>query len=142
VATLTVVLSVVSSDVGAYAAGKTFGRNKLISVSPNKTVEGAIGGLLATVGMCAVMFNVLGWPGTPAQGAMLGFTIFFTSTFGDLLESVMKRNAKMKDSGDLIPGHGGLLDRFDSYMFTGAVTYFFVIAVLGGLRKIFTVGYY
>jgi len=142
VATITIVLSVVSSDVGAYAAGKTFGKNKLISVSPNKTVEGAIGGLLATVGMCAFLFRVMGWPGTVTQGCFLGVTVFFTSVFGDLLESVIKRNAKMKDSGNLIPGHGGLLDRFDSYMFTGSVTYFFVIAVLGGFRSIFTAGYY
>ena len=141
-ATLTTVLCIVSADVGAYAFGKTFGKNKLTAVSPNKTVEGAIGGLLATIGMCVGMFKALGWPGTLLQGAILGTTVFLTSIFGDLLESVMKRNAKMKDSGDLIPGHGGLLDRFDSYMFTGSVTYYFVIAILGGMRSIFTVGYY
>lgn len=141
-ATLTTVLCIVSADVGAYAFGKTFGKNKLTVVSPNKTVEGAIGGLLATIGMCVGMFKALGWPGTLLQGAILGTTVFLTSIFGDLLESVMKRNAKMKDSGDLIPGHGGLLDRFDSYMFTGSVTYYFVIAVLGGMRSIFAVRYY
>ena len=142
VATITIALSVVSADVGAYAFGKNFGKNKLTAVSPNKTVEGAVGGLLACTGMCALLFVVMGWPGSCAQGALLGATVFLTSVFGDLLESVMKRNAKMKDSGNLIPGHGGLLDRFDSYIFTGAVTYFFVIAVLGGFRTIFSVGYY
>ena len=141
-ATITIALSVVSADVGAYAFGKNFGKNKLTAVSPNKTVEGAVGGLLACTGMCALLFVVMGWPGSCAQGALLGATVFLTSVFGDLLESVMKRNAKMKDSGNLIPGHGGLLDRFDSYIFTGAVTYFFVIAVLGGFRTIFSVGYY
>ena len=141
-ATITIVLSVVSADVGAYAFGKNFGKNKLTAVSPNKTVEGAIGGLLACAGTCAALFSVMGWPGTASQGAFLGVTVFFTSVFGDLLESVMKRNATMKDSGNLIPGHGGLLDRFDSYIFTGSVTYFFVIAVLGGFRRVFSVGYY
>ena len=141
-ATITIVLSVVSADVGAYAFGKNFGKNKLTAVSPNKTVEGAIGGLLACAGTCAALFSVMGWPGTAWQGAFLGVTVFFTSVFGDLLESVMKRNATMKDSGNLIPGHGGLLDRFDSYIFTGSVTYFFVIAVLGGFRRVFSVGYY
>ena len=141
-ATITIALSVVSADVGAYAFGKSFGKNKLTAVSPNKTVEGAVGGLLACTGACALLFVVMGWPGSCAQGAFLGATVFFTSVFGDLLESVMKRNAKMKDSGNLIPGHGGLLDRFDSYIFTGSVTYFFVIAVLGGFRTIFSVGYY
>ena len=141
-ATLTTVLCIVSADVGAYAFGKTFGKNKLTAVSPNKTVEGAVGGLLATISMCVALFRALGWPGTLLQGAILGTTVFLTSIFGDLLESVMKRNAKMKDSGDLIPGHGGLLDRFDSYIFTGSVTYYFVIAVLGGMRTIFAVRYY
>ena len=141
-ATLTIVLAVVAADVGAYAAGKTLGKNKLTRVSPNKTVEGAVGGLLACTGTCAGLFVVMGWPGTPLQGALLGVMVFLTSIFGDLLESVMKRNADMKDSGNLIPGHGGLLDRFDSYIFTGSVTYFFVIAVLGGFRRVFSVGYY
>ena len=66
--------------------------------------------------------------------AALGTVVFFASLFGDLIESVMKRDAGLKDASDLIPGHGGLLDRFDSYIFTGAIMYFilkFVVPMFG-----------
>lgn len=65
------------------------------------------------------------WPTHPIWSITLACGVFVSSLFGDLIESSMKREAKMKDSGDIIPGHGGILDRFDSYIFTGALVYFF-----------------
>ena len=110
----------------ARAAGKNFGRTRLTAISPGKTVEGALGGLAAAVA-CALALRALSdWPAPPAAAAGLGVLVFGSSLLGDLIESVMKRDAGMKDSGTLIPGHGGVLDRFDSYIFTGAVVYFYV----------------
>jgi len=104
--------------------GKRFGRTKLLAVSPNKTVEGLCGGLVSSLCVTLGMSQVLGWP-SPLHAAALSALTFSSSVFGDLVESVIKRDAGMKDSGDIIPGHGGILDRFDSYVFTGALAYFF-----------------
>mmetsp|Transcript_11513 Transcript_11513/g.20417 ORF Transcript_11513/g.20417 Transcript_11513/m.20417 type:complete len:414 (+) Transcript_11513:93-1334(+) len=130
VATFTTVACVIAADTGAYFVGKALGRTKLTDISPKKTVEGAVGGLAASVGVALGMWKVTAWPTTPLAAVGLGTLIFFSSLFGDLIESIMKRDAGVKDSGNLIPGHGGLLDRVDSYMFTGATTYFYVVFVM------------
>ncbi|AKE52532.1 phosphatidate cytidylyltransferase [Kangiella geojedonensis] len=116
------------ADVGAYFAGKTWGKTKLAPVvSPNKTWEGAFGGLVLAVavgmGVASLLSLELDW---------LKFTVFVIvmvvlSVFGDLFESMLKRQANIKDSSNILPGHGGLLDRLDS---TLSVAPFFVAGVL------------
>jgi phosphatidate cytidylyltransferase len=110
---LWLVLLVCAADIGAYFAGRRFGRHKLAPlVSPGKTWEGALGGLLAVLAIAligAVHFN-LSLVGAGAFGCAVGAF----SVIGDLTESMFKRAANLKDSGTLLPGHGGLLDRIDS----------------------------
>ena len=110
----------------ACCAGKSFGRTPLTPLSPKKTVEGALGGLCASVACALALRLVTSWPLSVPSTVGLGAVISVASVLGDLIESVMKRDAGIKDSGTLIPGHGGVLDRFDSYMFTGAVVYFYM----------------
>ena len=130
IVTVITVSCIIASDVGAYAFGKTFGKTQLIKISPNKTVEGAAGGLLCTMLTAFGLRQLLGWHAGAIQTVVLGALVFFAAVAGDLMESVMKRNAGMKDSGDIIPGHGGFLDRFDSYMFTGVSVYFYIVTVM------------
>lgn len=110
-------------DSCAYFAGRRFGKRKLIPlVSPKKTVEGGIGGLLGAVGTAALL-HVLVLSTIPGLGLTLhwvlviGFILGCTAQVGDLAESVLKREAGVKDSGSLLPGHGGILDRFDAILF-------------------------
>ena len=110
---LWLVLLVIAADVGAYAVGRSFGRRKLAPrVSPGKTLEGALGGIamVALVAWAGAAHFGLPQPAVVAFGCMVG--IF--SIIGDLTESMFKRAAGLKDSGALLPGHGGLLDRIDS----------------------------
>lgn len=112
---LYVLLLVWVADTGAYFAGRALGRHKLAPrVSPGKTWEGAAGGLLLVLGLALCAGPVLGRPGPAFLGASLVVAAF--SIVGDLTESLFKRHAGLKDSGRLIPGHGGLLDRLDSIM--------------------------
>ena len=116
------------SDAGAYFAGRLFGRHPLVpSLSPKKTIEGSIGGLLATMIIVAPFaheFLGLGW----ALAAVGGVVISALSQAGDLFESILKRLLNLKDLGRALPGHGGILDRIDSLLFTApAVYYFYVI---------------
>jgi phosphatidate cytidylyltransferase len=114
-----------AADIGAYAMGKWLGRTRLSEISPKKTVEGAIfgfAGSLIVAELGAWYFNLPQWY---LSGMCLGVLIGITSLLGDLTESMMKRDAGVKDSGQLIPGHGGILDRTDSYVFTGPLVYYF-----------------
>lgn len=112
------------SDSGAYFVGRFLGRHKLCPrVSPKKTVEGAIGGVLTGVALLAVLnlfFKML----SPLAVVFLGIAISVVGQIGDLIESLIKRQYGVKDSGKLIPGHGGVLDRFDSMIFTAPAIYF------------------
>ncbi|MBD0268623.1 MAG: phosphatidate cytidylyltransferase [Cyanobacteria bacterium Co-bin8] len=119
-----------ASDIGAYAIGRLFGRTPLSNISPKKTVEGALFGMAASICVGLLGSYSLHWPLWPLAGSALGILIGTSSLLGDLTESLMKRDAGVKDSGDLIPGHGGILDRTDSYVFTGALVYYFVTLLL------------
>ena len=118
-----------SSDSFAYFAGSAFGRHKLCPlISPNKTVEGFLGGVAGTV----VMTGVLGWffQLPVPECCVLGLVIALLATVGDLVESIAKRYTGIKDSGKIIPGHGGVWDRFDSCLFTAPFVYYFAAYVL------------
>ena len=120
-----------SSDTFAYFVGVTIGSHKLASsISPHKSVEGFIGGILGTAAMAVVVGHFL-FDFPLVEMAILGCLIAIIATLGDLVESVMKRFANVKDSGVLLPGHGGMLDRFDSIFYTAPFFYYFV--TLGGL---------
>jgi phosphatidate cytidylyltransferase len=123
-------MCIAAADIGAYLFGKWLGRTKLSEISPNKTVEGAIFGTIGSVTIGTIGAWALHWHNWYIGGVGLGVLIGMTSLLGDLTESVMKRDAGVKDSGDLIPGHGGMLDRTDSYIFTAPLVYYFVTLVL------------
>ena len=118
-----------SSDTGAYFSGRLIGGRKLIpSVSPGKTVAGAIGALVFTVFMTWVLVRFLFVPYaqlafTPWGVVLFGLAISVTAQIGDLAESLLKREAGVKDSGTLFPGHGGVLDRLDSLYFVLPMAY-------------------
>ena len=128
--TLSGCLMIVASDIGSWAVGRTFGRRPLSLISPGKTLEGALGGLLASMLVGGLSALLLGWPGWGIPGLLLGALVALIALVGDLTESMMKRDAGVKDSGDVLPGHGGILDRIDSYFFTPAVLYYLVALVL------------
>ncbi|UYZ65228.1 phosphatidate cytidylyltransferase [Hymenobacter weizhouensis] len=114
---LALLLLVWSSDIGAYAAGKTFGKHKLApSISPGKTWEGTIGGFLLTLGMGWALGYLLPELSLTYRLVVAGVVAVF-GPLGDLAESMLKRSVDVKDSGRIMPGHGGLLDRFDAFLF-------------------------
>lgn len=123
-------LCIWAADIGAYVFGRMFGRTKLTAISPKKTVEGAVFGVLGSVVVACFGAGMLSWPMALLTGSAFGLLIGMTSLMGDLTESMMKRDAGFKDSGDLIPGHGGILDRTDSYVFTAPLVYYFVTLLL------------
>ncbi len=119
-----------SSDTFAYFVGSIFGSHKLApQISPNKTIEGFLGSIVGTTAAAVIVGSLIfNFPLFPMIGAGVALAIF--ATLGDLVESVIKRFARIKDSGYLIPGHGGVLDRFDSIFFTAPIFYYFAIVML------------
>ncbi|MGF1539542.1 MAG: phosphatidate cytidylyltransferase [Pleurocapsa sp.] len=128
--TFLVMACIWAADIGAYTMGKSFGRTRLSDISPKKTVEGAIFGILGSLIVAELGAWYLNLPAWQISGLMLGTLIGITSLLGDLTESMMKRDAGVKDSGQLIPGHGGILDRTDSYVFTAPLVYYFFTLLL------------
>jgi phosphatidate cytidylyltransferase len=128
-------LTIFANDTGAFFIGRARGRHKLApAISPAKTWEGAIGGLMSAILGAIVVTMILNlispftfkyW-----QIILFGFLVSLFAQLGDLVESLLKRNMGVKESGSLLPGHGGILDRFDSIIFVGAVVYYYLIWVV------------
>ena len=117
-----------AGDSAAYFVGKRIGRTRLApEVSPGKTVEGSVAGLVAAVVVGALAGFVLddfgNFPLSPLAGGVIGLALGVAAQLGDLAESLLKREAGVKDSGSLLPGHGGTLDRFDALFFTMPIAY-------------------
>ncbi|MEA2042579.1 MAG: phosphatidate cytidylyltransferase [Bacteroidota bacterium] len=115
-----------SNDTGAYITGSLAGRHKFAeNISPKKTIEGTFGGIVLATVVAALMslfdtgLSVTGWIG-------LGLIISISGTYGDLAESMLKRRGAIKDSGTILPGHGGILDRFDSFLFAVPAAYTYI----------------
>lgn len=119
-----------ATDIGAYMVGRKYGKHKLSpDISPNKTIEGALGGVASALVVAILYFLV--YPSTELFGhgmfIMLLLTILLSivGQFGDLVESSIKRHYEVKDSGNILPGHGGILDRFDSLLFVFPIMHLF-----------------
>jgi phosphatidate cytidylyltransferase len=121
------ILFIWSNDTFAYLVGSFIGKKKLIPrISPGKTVEGTVGGGLITLGISPLVFlwmDILSYE----KWAMIALLVVIFGTIGDLIESMLKRNAGVKDSGNLMPGHGGVLDRFDSLIFAVPFVYAYLL---------------
>jgi phosphatidate cytidylyltransferase len=133
--TILVLACTMVSDTFAYFVGRAFGRHRMAPrISPKKSVEGALGGLVGAV-VAALVVKIYS-PWLPTREALvLGLIIGIVGQWGDLFESAFKRDFRVKDSGRILPGHGGILDRFDSILFAGFVAYWAAIVLLGDLVK-------
>ena len=126
---LLLILAVWSYDTGAYLIGRRFGRERfLVHISPSKTYAGLVGGIVVATVVVGILLFGLGQPVWHAL--ILGPIAALAAQAGDLAESMLKRAAGAKDSGTLIPGHGGMLDRVDSFLFAAPVVTLYVVAVL------------
>jgi phosphatidate cytidylyltransferase len=128
---LVAVIAAVSTDVGGFFFGRAMGRSPLSAISPNKTVEGLVGGIAVTIFAVFVFVVVLGVSSLGAGKALvLAVVLAVVAPLGDLAESQFKRDLGLKDMGSLLPEHGGLLDRFDALLFVLPTTYY-VVRIFG-----------
>ncbi len=128
------ILAIAMTDIFAMLVGSAIGRTPLTSISPNKTWEGAIGGFLATTAIGASfglvpILHVPWW-----HGALIGAITSVAAQIGDIVESALKRDARVKDAGTILSGHGGILDRFDSYSF-GGIAFYAALYITGHIAR-------
>ncbi len=118
---------VAGADIGAYFVGRSMGKTKFCETSPNKTIEGVIGGLV----VATILGTIFSIDNLSTFGAIvISLIVALASVFGDLFESYLKREAEVKDSGDILPGHGGILDRTDGYLFGGVIMLVLLRAIM------------
>ena len=125
--TLMLIITVWIMDTAAYFLGKSFGRRQLSTISPKKTREGAAAGFIAAVVTALVIGRLMHGTVSPAFAAGAGVLIGIFGQISDIAESMLKRAVGAKDSSNLLPGHGGILDRFDSYIFLAPVIYYYTV---------------
>ena len=119
-----------SSDTTAFFVGRALGKHHLAPrISPGKTWEGAIAGVFGSIIVSLILVNLFGLPLSYGWTILLGLLVSIFGQLGDLVESLLKRNMGVKDSGRLISGHGGFLDRIDSVVFAGIVVYYYVLII-------------
>ncbi|UII57443.1 phosphatidate cytidylyltransferase [Cytobacillus spongiae] len=117
-----------ATDSGAYFIGRSFGKNKLWpEISPNKTIEGFIGGILCAVIVSVLFVTFTEIDATYIELLLITIVLSIFGQIGDLVESALKRHYHVKDSGTILPGHGGILDRFDSLLFVWPLLHFFYL---------------
>ena len=125
-----VFITAFGTDIFAYFAGVTLGKHKLCpKISPKKSIEGSIGGILGSV-ILSGAFSMIFAEDMLIHCMIIGILGGIISQFGDLTASIFKRKMGIKDYGNLIPGHGGIMDRFDSVLFTGPMVYYYIILVV------------
>lgn len=129
-------LAAASSDIGAFFFGRIYGKTKLTNISPKKTLEGAIAGFICSASVSILGAFLLKWPLWYVTGPVYGITVGVLGLCGDLFESCFKRDVGWKDSGSLFPGHGGMLDRADSYVLVAPLVYFFTTLVLPWITRL------
>jgi len=124
------IVATVANDVGALVVGRWIGSRQLApTVSPNKTWEGLAGGALSSILVSTIVIGTFVHPWTPANAALLGIVVAVVAPLGDLCESLLKRDLRLKNMGTLLPGHGGVLDRVDALLFVLPATYYLVRAL-------------
>jgi len=131
---LAAILLAAGYDIGGYFIGQALGRSPLTEVSPNKTIEGLLGGTLATVGVGVLLavFDVGPFDGDPfgfSNALLMGIVVAVIAPIGDLAESLIKRDLKIKDMGTVLPGHGGVLDRCDTLLFVIPTVHYMVLVM-------------